>query len=174
MMKVVEVVSRYVRFLFLFQSFLFNALTRVFFMPCEQCATGHYLPEIQRGRTSCLVCEGVFEQGSAVCPGCEAGKYGVDPNCVYCAVGFFNPGGNKVACLECNPGYHSDGQNSSSECTACISGMYSNKFAALNETTCTPCIAGKFGKGDGLRFEAEGCQSCQQGYWSGVVVSFFF
>ena len=83
---------------------------------------GFYLPVANLGLLgSCLVCADALSSGSALCPGCEAGKFGTKTsnNCAACPAGQWAGGGNKDECIYCPEGWHGRDIQGAQFCDEC-------------------------------------------------------
>ncbi len=133
---------------------------------CTNCSIGTYLSAEMAGRGSaCLNCPGALEAGATFCPGCRAGKYGTDPNCVPCPAGRFSEGGNVDSCAECPQGYHGvTGNLSGVLCDTCPAGTWFAGTGASGISACVQCGKGRHGGNNaGSISETDACVDCVPG-----------
>lgn len=125
---------------------------------CALCPTGHSTNNVTGSNATCTVCP----------PGTYAGAG--SPTCIPCASGTVSGHYNTSTCYACKPGFYA---SSSTACTACPLGTYTNVSGAsvcsacsvgaytvdLGARRCVPCPAGTY-------LNATTCMACAAGTWS--------
>jgi hypothetical protein len=109
---------------------------------CSLCAAGYYLAS----NNICTLCpSGRFSSagGQTYCPSCGPGTYTFNGTCIDCPIGKFNPLPLQTFCGDCGPGMVNlkGAQASSSDCSGCDAGTYSESSSSAE---CTKCEFGKW------------------------------
>lgn len=97
---------------------------------------------------------------------CNAGSFGVFPNCTYCNIGTYTDTLGMLQCMLCPNGTYSSliNANSVNNCTKCIPGTYSTDLGATTNDTCQNCPLGTYSilYGGG---SLSSCLPCNAGFY---------
>jgi len=125
---------------------------------CTACPSGKYNSDagtnvaLHNSVFDCMNCGsgGYSSYGSSSCKNCPAGKYSVaSTSCSICAAGKYSSSGYS-SCTDCPQGKYNDdngnvaNHDSSSDCSDCVVGTFSDTLGASSSSTCTDCAAGSY------------------------------
>ena len=147
---------------------------------CEPCPTGKYLNDtsfptidatLHDEESDCKACPsgrntnaiGSASVDSCFSKLCIPGKYGLDPNCKDCTVGFYSNEEGAAQCTECPDGESSN--EGSTFCSQCKAGEFLDK--TKSPAICVACKKGAFAESGSSE-----CTLCPRGKWAKLDKTF--
>eukprot|EP01043_Picozoa_sp_COSAG02_P054860 COSAG02_NODE_6279_length_3682_cov_1.790957_2_plen_1002_part_01 len=141
---------------------------------CTPCEAGQYADV--NGLEHCIWCPiGKYMYSSISgsnterdCVACEVGKYGMTTgsidasSCIDCPMGRYNQALNSTGCIDCPAGMFASSPGSFT-CDSCAGGRYSAVAAAISNSSCLCCQAGKTSPENSS--SADDCVDCGAGRW---------
>lgn len=98
---------------------------------------------------------------------CNAGSFGLYPNCTFCNYGSYSNGLGSPQCTLCAAGNFSN-QIASTNCSQCQVGTYSATLGAVSNSTCQNCPLGTFSNILGAPGLAS-CFNCSAGFYGSIT-----
>ena len=153
---------------------------------CENCAAFTYNPFPGLG-SECFPCLSMKTPGGTTCSGCDPGKWKNDvaDTCDACVAGKYSNDRDVSSCTDCPKGYHALAARPYIQCKSCTRGTYGFTTAAIDDTSCNKCSAGRFSEDFGLKIDVlvdgngdalsaatialTACKSCPKGRWSATI-----
>ena len=143
------------------------------------CVGGKYIPCAKgtanntTGATACTSCVAststvvgtvAVQTAQTACTSCTNGSYaksaGQTSACVTCPVGYYCPGGKKIACAK-GTANNTTGATACTSCVASTSTVAGTYASSTAQSLCTTCPNGKYASSAG----ASSCTTCPSGYY---------
>ncbi|GMI33160.1 hypothetical protein TrRE_jg4887, partial [Triparma retinervis] len=145
---------------------------------CEDCPEGKFVaddgtnPSAHATSAACAICSaGSYSEstGSSQCTQCEVGKYNGDgssnselhdspEDCLECSSGTYSPTAGSSSCQQCEGGKFLS-EEGGTACSSCSEGQYSG----LGQTSCVPCVQGKYLVDSASSEDEVACEVCGPG-----------